>query len=392
VGIAGHSYGAAGVSYIGQWDPRVKAIVAWDNLAGTDPNAAGGTGAGAAEQPCPGDPGDRSVAPIKKPALGMSADYFIPPTPNTSLPDPRAKQAESDIYTKDGVDTGEVIIRGGTHFDFDWIPNNAFTATLRGADEIDWYTSAWFDKYVKHDPTADARLLTNRWRHDAQEGAVDPNHDANTFSFYYLSRLDIATAHGRVDCEDLRNGCPALSDADGYPGTYDFVKIDTTKDGPATASTVPKSAAGLPRCPAASGRLAGHGLGPASVGMTRTQVRKALGKSSSHGRANMDYFCLLAGGTRVGYTRGRTSLVLTANTRYSLDGVHAGARLTSAARRSLKLGAAHKVGVNTWYLTRRGATLGIVKVRNGRLAEIGVANSALNRTAAATRRFLRSFG
>jgi hypothetical protein len=32
---------------------------------------------------------------------------------------------------------------------------------------IAWYTTAWFDKYVKHDPTADARLLTNRWRHDA---------------------------------------------------------------------------------------------------------------------------------------------------------------------------------------------------------------------------------
>ena len=31
LGLAGHSYGAAGVSYIGQWDPRVKAIVAWDN-------------------------------------------------------------------------------------------------------------------------------------------------------------------------------------------------------------------------------------------------------------------------------------------------------------------------------------------------------------------------
>ena len=32
LGLAGHSYGALGVSYIGQWDPRVKAIVAWDNL------------------------------------------------------------------------------------------------------------------------------------------------------------------------------------------------------------------------------------------------------------------------------------------------------------------------------------------------------------------------
>ena len=32
VGIAGHSLGAAAVSYIGQIDPRVDAIVAWDNL------------------------------------------------------------------------------------------------------------------------------------------------------------------------------------------------------------------------------------------------------------------------------------------------------------------------------------------------------------------------
>ncbi len=39
LGIAGHSYGAAGVSYIGQWDKRVKAIVAWDNLGGPSPSS-----------------------------------------------------------------------------------------------------------------------------------------------------------------------------------------------------------------------------------------------------------------------------------------------------------------------------------------------------------------
>jgi dienelactone hydrolase len=40
VGLAGHSYGAAGVSYVGQWDPRVKTIVAWDDLGGPGPNDA----------------------------------------------------------------------------------------------------------------------------------------------------------------------------------------------------------------------------------------------------------------------------------------------------------------------------------------------------------------
>ncbi len=39
VGLVGHSYGAAGVSYIAQWDPRVKAVVALDNLGGPGPDA-----------------------------------------------------------------------------------------------------------------------------------------------------------------------------------------------------------------------------------------------------------------------------------------------------------------------------------------------------------------
>ena len=118
----------------------------------------------------------------------MSADYGLPPTPNTSLPNPQAKSTWSLAYSKAGVDSGEIVIRGGSHLDFSFIPNQAFGASLRGPDVIDWYTSAWFDKYVKHDPTADSRLLTTRWREDPTEAAVDPNHDGNAFSFYYLSR------------------------------------------------------------------------------------------------------------------------------------------------------------------------------------------------------------
>src|SRR4051794_1798576 len=229
VGIAGHSYGAAGVSYIGQWDPRVKTIVAFDNLGGTDPNqSTGASGGGPEEQPCPGNPAARTPVPITKPALGMSADYFIPPVPNKSDPDPLAKSKQSLLYSKAGVDSGEVIIRGGTHYDFDWIPNVGFPATLRGADEIAWYTTAWFDKYLKGDPTADRRLITNRWRNVADEAAVDPNHDANMFSFYYRSRLDIGlSGGGRFNCENMRPGCPGMVDDDGYPGDYSYLKIDT---------------------------------------------------------------------------------------------------------------------------------------------------------------------
>ena len=205
VGLAGHSYGAAGVSYIAQWDPRVKAVVAWDNLGGPGPEAGsvpsqqGGTPpmSSIGEKPCPADPADRTVVPITKPGLGMSADYGLPPLPNTGLPEPLAKSKESLAYSEAGVDTGEIIIRGGSHLDFSFIPNQAFGASLRGPDEIAWYTTAWFDKYVKHQASADKRLLTERWREDPVEAAVDPNHDGNAFSFYYLSRLDIHLAKRR---------------------------------------------------------------------------------------------------------------------------------------------------------------------------------------------------
>jgi dienelactone hydrolase len=257
LGLAGHSYGAAGVSYIGQWDPRVKAIVAFDNLGAPDPSTkTGASGGGPSEQPCPSNPGARSVPPITKPALGLSADYFLPPTPNTSTPDPAAKSTESVAYTKAGVDTGEIIIRGGSHLDFDWIPNPGFGATLRGADEIDWYTSAWFDKYLKRDPGADARLLTNRWRHDGQEAAIDPNNDGNMFSFYYPSRLNIGLAGGgRFHCEDIRPGCPGLSDADGFAGSYDFITLDRSPDG-AAAAALPSARGLVPTLCATAGKIA----------------------------------------------------------------------------------------------------------------------------------------
>ena len=247
LGLAGHSYGAAGVSYIGQWDPRVDAVVAWDNLSDADPN--GQTGSfPPGEQPCPADPSQRTAAPLTKPALGISADYFLPPTPNLSQPDPEAKTARSVTYSDAGVDSGELIIRGGSHLDFSWIPNPAFGASLRGADEIDWYTTAWFDKYVKGDPSADRRLLSDRWFNDAQEAAVDPDGDGNMFSRYYRSRLDIGLAGGgRLDCEDIRpdamrpdppstypaNTCSGWvpRSSDGWPGNYDYVAINTSPDG-----------------------------------------------------------------------------------------------------------------------------------------------------------------
>jgi hypothetical protein len=208
----------------------VKAVVAWDNLGSTDPNRPFGNSGNPIEQPCPANPAARSVVPITKPGLGLSADYGLPPTPNTAQPNPTAKTAQSFAYSAAGVDSGELIIRGGSHLDFDFIPNMAFGASLRGADLITWYTNAWFDKYVKGDPAADRRLLTTRWRSDSTEGGVDPNHDPNMFSFYYQSRLNVhLRGGGGFDCEDMRAGCAGLL-ADGQPPNYSYVLLETSPD------------------------------------------------------------------------------------------------------------------------------------------------------------------
>jgi hypothetical protein len=209
IGLAGHSFGASGVSFVGQADARVDAIVAWDNLR---------TPSSAMSVPdCPSAPETRVPPPIAKPALGMAADYFLVPTPFTSAPNPDEKNAASLAYSAAGVDTGQLNIRGGTHYEFSYIPNPAFGATLRGMDLVAWYTAAWFDKYVQGDPTADARLVTDRWRADAPGAAVDPEGDGNLFSFYYRSRLDMAS----FGCEDLRSGeCGLRPDGEPVPYSY----------------------------------------------------------------------------------------------------------------------------------------------------------------------------
>ncbi|MBA2505742.1 MAG: hypothetical protein H0V29_07335 [Thermoleophilaceae bacterium] len=204
IGIAGHSLGAYGVSVVGNVDPRVDALVAYDNLT------AGG-----------GEMFGQTVAPIPstKPALGMANDYGLTPQPNTSEPDPQSRNDASRKASAAGNDTAQVNIRGGTHYEYAVIPNPGFGATLRGLDKAGWYTLGWMHKYVKGDTLlGDRMLLSDRWQRDKAEGDIDPDKDGNTYSSYLRSRIDIKRADGsKATCEDLRKGCGILKD-DGLPG------------------------------------------------------------------------------------------------------------------------------------------------------------------------------
>jgi dienelactone hydrolase len=250
VGVAGHSYGAEAASWLGQSDPRIKAVVAWDNLCvPTWPSPTEMVAlAGATQNLQPdgffGLPTECFGAPagpaprLHAPALGLSSDYLLTPEPYTITPDPQNKELASLDYSKAGVDSGEIVIRGGTHYEFGDAPTGAVPATRRGIDLVTWYTLAWFDRYLKGEASADARLLTTRWRDDEIGGSVDPSHDPNLFSYHYDSRLDIHLVGGGVfDCEDLRAGCTGqVTPADDCgPASFSYLAVDTGED-PVTCS------------------------------------------------------------------------------------------------------------------------------------------------------------
>ena len=231
VGIAGHSLGAAAVSYIGQLDPRVDAIVAWDNLGDSSrPSEEGSSRFGVPE--CPSGSSKRPAkVKLTKPALGFSNDYGITPTPNSSQPDPQSANDGFLGYKKSGIDSMQINIRGGTHEEYAFIPGQTAPilglATYRGMDMQSWYTRAWLDRNVKCGAKrkckkrAERRLLTDRWRSDAPGKRVDTRGDGNLLSFYLRSRYAFDTVRGRrARCPNMREGCRLMGPDGLQPKNY----------------------------------------------------------------------------------------------------------------------------------------------------------------------------
>ena len=214
---------------------RVDAVVAWDNLC--DPSLPT-TSITDRDERRPGRVVPEAAARATRPATASRASAS-PPTRSSAPsraredPDPVEQSAGSRAFSKAGVDTGSIAIRGGTHFEFSYLPSTTFRATLRGIDLAPGTRRAWIDKYVKGDPTADARLLSTRWRSDIGDREVDPEGGGNLFSFYFRSRLDVRRS--RRLALRLRGpahaAAPARSADDGWPARYSYLAIATSKDG-----------------------------------------------------------------------------------------------------------------------------------------------------------------
>jgi hypothetical protein len=195
VGIAGHSLAARAASYLQGIDKRVDAVVAWDNLAsdlqGDNGSASGGGVAGAligGELPGPGE----AVTP-RVPALGESND-----NPGSTQPtnnDPEIKKSGFAIWRKAGIASMEVSFAKSGHLDWAQAPSNSTAAKKEELKLFEYYTRAWFDRWLQGDHDATTRLLAR---------TVDGSAVGDILS----SKWHSAAAFDGHDCADFRTACP----------------------------------------------------------------------------------------------------------------------------------------------------------------------------------------
>jgi hypothetical protein len=217
--LIGHSTGAVTVSYLQGVDPRIETAIALDKITAT-PAAISDDEAELGSLPGP-------VVP-KVPTLGLQAEYGFEPQPYflancssfepcpgspTQAPNPaREEQTGFDTWRSAGVDTMVVVPRSSTHLDFTDVPL-VLPASAEGQALASYYAQAWLAKYLQHDPSADAALLSSTL-HYLMVGPDDTRHlvtiDRDShLSFYFCSGYAFHLADGTrvADGDVIGDGC-----------------------------------------------------------------------------------------------------------------------------------------------------------------------------------------
>ena len=246
IGLAGHSLGAGAVTLVGNADPRVKAVVAWDAEAS-------GLGVNLSA----------NVRP-RVPTMRQNADYFVNPTPAIQQPDPDSKNATFRRLREAGVPAMQVALRGSTHMEWEFLPYLP-PASRKGERIAMYYTLAWFDRWVKG-PTdgrqkADAirRLAASVFDQSSDRSSIglgswDSAKNANVpyliagecvknhLSIYYMS----SWAVDGVKMGDMRKalGCSARSQGGSAAAPADGTSVQPTR-----IRTLPATGPALPTLP-----------------------------------------------------------------------------------------------------------------------------------------------
>jgi dienelactone hydrolase len=193
VGIAGHSLSARGVSWLQGIDARVRAAVAWDNLASDLAGDAGSpSGGGTGGSLIGGEiPGESEPVTPRVPSLGEASDAYGTDNPTNMSPD--LKKTGYEVWRAHGMPAMEVVFKGATHDD--WAQSATTTAAVaERIQRFEYYTRAWFDRWLLSDASATTRLL-------ARSVDGQPLSEELSTKFHSAAFLD---GH---DCPNLSEGC-----------------------------------------------------------------------------------------------------------------------------------------------------------------------------------------
>ncbi|MEY2568736.1 MAG: hypothetical protein QOE35_3265 [Actinomycetota bacterium] len=183
IGIAGHSLGATAVSVVQQCSDEgtvwqtvadchgqsypIRAVIGFDALTS-------------------------SVTPVV-PGMNQQADgYFLNPTPSSQAPDPTSHLAAHNKWVAAGLDTYSFTVRGGTHLEWSYIPLISM-ATEYGRAQIDYYTLAWFDRWLAPVPADRDKALAALLSGPKSEGiAIEKEMRGNYMSARYLGAFSLS--------------------------------------------------------------------------------------------------------------------------------------------------------------------------------------------------------
>ena len=193
VGIAGHSLSARAASWLQGEDTRVRALVAWDNLASNLQGDAGSpSGGGIAGSLIGGElPSESEPVTPRVASLGEASDNKGTTEPTNE--DPNQKKTAYELWRANRVPAMEVVFKGASHLDW----GQSSTTTEKKAEELEhfeYYTRAWFDRWLLGDASATERLLA-------------PMVDGVPLAEVISSKFNSAAYLDGHDCPVLTEGC-----------------------------------------------------------------------------------------------------------------------------------------------------------------------------------------
>jgi hypothetical protein len=145
------------------------------------------------------------------------------PQPYSEPPDPLGPGNKDEDFRRlraAGVDTMKIALRASVHLD--WTEWPELNGSRYGTITTLYFTKAWFDRFLKDDPAATARLTAERFDgsadvHSISTGTFDPFTASNVppaiegqpvvDRLSYNFRSGYWLEGGALSCEDWRSDC-----------------------------------------------------------------------------------------------------------------------------------------------------------------------------------------